>query len=68
MTMQVRITIERWSWVPGARFWWQARLSNEEIDGFAHTERRARRKAERAARRLADKRVACYSVNFPDAR
>lgn len=61
--MDAHITIERYSRLWPFRYWWRARVRHEGTrDGFASTEARARAKAERAARKLADKTVAEYEL------
>ncbi|MGW5852113.1 hypothetical protein ACWFQ8_29905 [Streptomyces sp. NPDC055254] len=66
--MEVVITITRESsWFIPWRYGWEARVPyGDRRDGFASTERRARAKAERTARRLLTKDVASYTVSASD--
>lgn len=61
--MEAHISIERYSrFLPG-RFWWRVEVPYEGArEGLASTEARARAKAERAARKLASKSVAEYTL------
>ncbi|MEU9355069.1 hypothetical protein AB0D65_29745 [Streptomyces griseoloalbus] len=62
--MHADITIQRCCRAPGCRFWWRVWVGDENQEGFAHTERRARRKAERAAHKIATRNVASYSLEI----